>query len=244
MKNKNSLINWGIIIAILIGSGLLTIILPAFFGGSSTPLPSETSMVTMQLPIPVGGRTEFTLPSWQLMVGLFILIPGLVIGAGLTLALIYILLSRLVAQTTASADYQENSAALQKRYNDEVAKMRQTRPTSIAPESTSRRWSVVTTAITILMFVAFITFLFASLIFPDGQIIRDSSIVNVTSALVLTAMIVALAFLAIWLRSERIAKLNQTESLAIPWDFIAVVITGLLIVGLGIGIIVVLNAAQ
>lgn len=201
-------------------------------------------MVTIPLPVPMGDRTEITLPSWQLMLGLAVLIPGLVIGAGLTLAIIYIILSRIVARTTASTDYQQNSAALQKRYNDQVSTMRETRPTSRSPESTWRRWSVITTAITILMFIAFITLLFASVLFPSGQIVRNSAIINISSVLVLLAAIVSLAAMGMWLRSDRITAINNTESLAIPWDFIAVLLTGLLVVGLGIGVLAILNAPQ
>lgn len=178
------------------------------------------------------------------MLGLAILVPGLVIGAGLTLGIVYIILSRLVSRTTASTDYQENSAALQKRYNDQISSMRETRPTSMAPESTWRRWSVITTAITIIMFVAFATLMFASVLFPSGQIIRNSNIVNIGFALVLIATVIAVAAMALWLRHDRIAALNSTESLAIPWDFIVVVLTGLLVVGLGIGVIAILNAPQ
>lgn len=243
MKNRNTLITWGIIFAILVGSGLLTILLPGMLDGrgSTIPLPSETSTVTVSLPIPIGGSSEITLASWQWMLGLAIIVPGLVIGAGLTLALIYILISRMVVRTAASAEYQQSAATLQKRYNDQVASMRQTRPTSVAPETTWRRWGVITTGIIIVMFVAFITLLFANLIFPSGQIVRGETIVNVTSALTLTMMVVALAAIGMWLRSERIAAYNRTESMAIPWDFIAIVMTFLLVVGLGIAIIAILN---
>ena len=245
MKNKNSLITWGIIFIILVGSGLLTILLPAFLNsGATTPLPSETTTVTIPLPMPVGGRSEVTLPSWQLMLGLAALIFGLVIGAGLVLALIYTLLSRQVARNTENPDFQQQAAALQKRYDTQVAEMRQTRPTSVAPESTWQRWGVFTTAITILMFVAFGTFLFASMLFPDRLVIRDSSIINMTLALVMTAMIIALTAMGLWLRSGRLAAFNRTESMPIPWDLIAVVITGLLVVGLGIGVIAILNAPK
>lgn len=245
MKNKQSWITWGIIFAILVGSGILTILLPSFFGGASaTPLPSEPSMVTIPLPVPLGGRTEITLPSWQLMLGLAILIPGLVIGAGLTLGIVYIIISRLVTRTSSSPEYQKNAAELEKRQAGRIASMRETRPTSAAPESTWRRWSVITTAIIIIMFVAFITLLFASMLFPTGQIVRNESIVNITSVLVLIMILISLAAMIIWLRSDRIAALNRTESLAIPWDFIAVVLTGLLVVGLGIGVIAILNFPQ
>lgn len=245
MRNKKSLITWGIIFVVLVGSGILTILIPSMFGGgSSTPLPSETTTVTIPLPVPIGGRTEITLPSWQLMLGLAILIPGLVIGAGLTLGIVYIILSRIVAGTTSSSDYQQNVASLEKRQADRINQMRETRPTSAAPQSTWRRWSVITTALTILMFLSFVTLLFASFVFPSGQIVRNGAIVNITSVLVFLVAILALIAMVMWLRSDRIAAVNRTESLAIPWDFIAVVITGLLVVGLGIGIIAILNVPQ
>lgn len=243
MRNKRSLITWGIIFAILVGSGLLTILLPALFGGSTaTDLPRDPSTVTIPLPVPIGGRSEITLPSWQLMLGLAILVPGLVIGAGLTLGIVYILLQRLVARTTTTPDFQQNSAALQKRQNEKIAKLRETRPTSAAPESTWRRWSVITTALVVLLFTAFIAFLFGNLLFPQQQIVRQDNIVNIVSLFVVASLLTVLVFLVIWLRADRINAFNRGDSLAIPWDFIAVVITGLLVVGLGIGVIAILNA--
>jgi len=246
LRNKRSWITWGIIFVILVGSGILTILLPALLGGgqSATALPSEPTTVTIPLPVPIGGRSEVTLPSWQLMLGLAVLVPGLVIGAGLTLGIVYIILSRLVARTTSSADYKENAAALEKRQTERIAQMRETRPTSAAPESTWRRWSVITTALIILMFVAFVSLLFTSTLFPGGKIIRQDDIVNIGSLVVGAALLLALAFMALWLRHDRIASFNRGDTLSIPWDFIAVLITGLLVVGLGIGIIAILNAPR
>lgn len=246
MRNKRSWITWGIIFVILVGSGVLTILLPALLGGggSATPLPSEPTTVTIPLPVPIGGRSEVTLPSWQLMLGLAVLIPGLVIGAGLTLGIVYILLSRLVTHTTGSNDFKQSATALDKRQAERIAQMRQTRPTSAAPESTWRRWAVITTILTVLMFVAFVTLLFTSTLFPGGQIIRQDAIVNIGSIVVGVALLLTLLFMALWLRHDRIASFNRGDALAIPWDFIAVVITGLLVVGLGIGIIAIINAPQ
>ena len=66
MKNKRSWITWGIIFLILVGSGILTIFLPALLSGSqsATALPTEPTTVTIPLPVPIGGRSEITLPSW------------------------------------------------------------------------------------------------------------------------------------------------------------------------------------
>lgn len=244
MRNR-SLITWGIILAILIGSGVLTILLPALLGGEgATALPSTPTSVTIPLPVPIGGRSELTLLSWQAMLALALLVPALVIGAGLTLALVYIILSRLVARNAADPERQQNATALQKRQDERIKQMRQTRPTSRAPESTWRRWRVITTGAIILMFVAFATFLIASLLFPDRQIVRQDNIVNIVSLAVLAALLIALVIMIFALRADRLAAIDQTESLAIPWDMIAVVVTGLLVVGLGIGVIAILNAPQ
>ena len=52
----------------------------------STALPREASTVTIAPPIP--GIEPFTLLSWQVMLALAFLVPALVIGAGLTLAIV------------------------------------------------------------------------------------------------------------------------------------------------------------
>jgi hypothetical protein len=176
------------------------------------------------------------------MLGLAFLVIGLVIGAGITLTIVLILLSRIVSGATSSADYKQNVAALQKREADRTAKMRETRPTSAAPPSTWRRWSVITTALVILLFVVFTTLLFASMLFPDGQIVRQDNIINVVSILVLAVVVIALISMGLWLRADRLEAFNRGDALTIPWDFIAVVITGLLVVGLGIAVIALVNA--
>jgi hypothetical protein len=198
--------------------------------------------VTIPFPIPIGGRDAITLPSWQLMIALAVLVIGIVVGAGLTLGIVVLLIARFVSRTTSSPDYQQNTTALQKRQNDRIVKMREARPTSAASQSTWRRWSVLTTAAIILMFVAFSTLLFSQTLFPSGQIVRQSAIVNVGGIMMLVALGIALLLMILWLRADRIEAVNRGDSLAIPWDFIAVVVTGLLVVGLGIGVIALINA--
>ncbi len=198
--------------------------------------------MTINLPVPIGGNSSITLPSWQLMIGLAFLVVGLVVGAGITLAIVWIILSRIVSNTTSSTDYGQRAAALQKREGERVAKMRETRPTSAAPPSTWRRWSVITTAAVILLFTVFTTLLFASMLFPDGRIVRQDNIVNAVGILVLAVVVIALISMGLWLRADRIEAFDRGDALTIPWDFIAVVITFLLVVGLGIGVIALVNA--
>ncbi|MFO7661241.1 MAG: hypothetical protein R6X18_01480 [Chloroflexota bacterium] len=228
--------------ALLIGSGILTIFIPALFGsGSSTPVPSEPSTVTITFPIPIAGQTFVTLPSWLVMLGLALIIPGLVIGAGLTLGIIYIILSRLVTNTAGNPEYQAHAAVLDKRQEEKIKTMRQTRQTSVSPESRWQRWAVFTTGAVILLFVGSLALLFSSSLFPDGLIARQDALVNLGRIFVLASLLIALVVMIFTLRSERLVRFDQADSLSIPWNFLAVLISGLLVVGLGIGILLLLN---
>lgn len=242
MRNR-SLLTWTIIFAILVGSGILTILLPALLGGGAAePLPRTPSTVTIAPPIPIAGRDSFTFYSWAVMLALAFLVPALVIGAGLTLGVVSILVSRFITRAKATPDYQQNAAALDKRYADRVGRMRETRPTSKAPESTWKRWAVITTALTVLMFVGFSALLIAGFLFPSNQIVRQDNIVNITSLFILGALLLALVIMALTLRGDRLTAPDRSGTMPIPWDFVAVVITGLLVVGLGIAVIAIVNA--
>jgi hypothetical protein len=242
LRNR-SLLTWAIIFAILVGSGILTILLPALLGGGAAePLPRTPSTVTITPPIAIGGNTSFTLASWQVMLALAFLVPALVIGAGLTLGLVSILASRFITRAKSTPDYQQAAAAADKRSADRVSRMRETRPTSKAPESTWKRWAVITTALTVLMFVGFSALLIASFLFPSNQIVRQDNIVNITSLFAVGALLLALVVMALTLRGDRLTAPDRSGTMPIPWDFVAVVLTGLLVVGLGIAVIVIVNA--
>ena len=241
MRNR-SLLTWAIIFAILVGSGILTILLPALLGGGTAePLPRTPSTVTITPPIPIGSNSSFTLASWQVMLALAFLVPALVIGAGLTLGIVSIFVSRFITRTKTTPDYQQSTAALDKRYAERVGRLRETRPTSKAPESTWKRWAVITTALTVLMFVGFGALLIAGFVFPNNQIVRQNQIVNITSLFALGALLLALVVMAVTLRGDRLTAPDRSGTMPIPWDFVAVVLTGLLVVGLGIAVIVIVN---
>lgn len=245
MRNKQSMITWGVIMVLLIGSGLLTIFVPALLGGSSsTPLPSEPSTVTITFPVPIAGQNSITVASWLVMLALALIVPGLVIGAGLTLGIITILISRLVTKTKATPEFQANAAALEQRQTQRIKELRVTRQTSTSPESRWQRWAVFTTGATILMFVGFFGLLISSVIFPDGPVARNDALVNLSRIFVLVLLVVALLILLFTLRSDRLAAADQVQALSIPWNFIAVLLTGLLVVGLGIGVLALINAPQ
>lgn len=244
MRNRQTLATWIIIFLILIGSAVLTIFLPALLGdgGTGGALPRDPSTVTIPLPLPILDRNELVVPSVYLMISLFLVVVGAVVGLGITLFLVALILSKLVNNTTSSTDYQRNAAALEKRRTEKINAMRATRPTGATPESTWKRASVITTAITILMFVAFLALLAVGALFPSRQIADQQTIVNVGSLVVAVSLVITIIILAFTLRADRLAAIDSTDTLSIPWDFIVVLLTGLLVVGLGVGLISVLNA--
>lgn len=250
MRNRQSLINWGIVLVLLLGAGVLTIAWPAIFGGGSSataPIPTGPETITIPLPIAIAGRSELVFTSWQLMGLIAFLVIGAVITGGIVLAVINWLLSRIVNNTKEDPAYQQDLAALERSTAAEIKELQAARPTSTSPDSRWRRWAIATTSAAILMFVAFFGLLIANSLFPQGYIVWQDTLVNITAVVTLILVAIALIVLVLYYRSRREMVAAGDAAVAgdagsIPWDTIAILTTGLLVVGIGIGLILLLNA--
>lgn len=179
--------------------------------------------------------------SWQLMGILAFLVIGAVITGGIVLAIINWLLSRIVANTKDDPEYQQDVATLSSRTTEEIKEMRETRPTHSIPDSTWSRWAVIATSLAVLMFVAFFALLIANSLFPEGIVVWQDALVNITAIITVVMVGLALVTLFFTFRSRRAMPAASADTYAIPWDTIAVLVTGLLVVGIGIGVILLLN---
>lgn len=250
MRNRQSLVNWGIILALLVGAGVLTIAWPALFGNLSSsatrPIPTGPETIIIPLPIPVAGRTELVFSSWQLMGIIAFLVIGAVVTGGIVLGIVNWLASRVVTNTKDDPDYQKEVAELERTTNQKISAKRADRPTHTIPESTWSRWAVATTSLAILMFVAFLGLLIAYTLFPTGTVIRQDTIVSATA--VITGILIAIALVVLFLayrsRRKRGESAIDSDSRGIPWDTIAVVVSGVAVVGVGIGVILLLNSGS
>lgn len=246
MRNRQSLLTWGIILAIIFGSALLTVFWPTLSGiiaGGGTSVPSADNSVVIPLPVPIGGRNEIVTSSGVLMALMAFLVIGAVVTTGIVIAIASWLISRFFNKTRETPSYQADSAALQRSVDTRVKAKRAERPTHTIPNTTWERWAKVTTTLSVLMLVAFGAWLLASSVFPEGSIIRGDQIVNIVSLLVLASIAIALIAMLLWFRRREtpLTEVSAVESGPIPWDFIAVVLTGLLVVGIGLGVIAWLN---
>lgn len=246
MRNRQSLINWGIVLVLLLGAGVLTIAWPAIFGelgnSATRPIPTGPETVIIPLPVTIAGRSELVFTSWQLLGILAFLVIGAVVTGGIILAIVNWILSRIVNNTKTNPEYQQDVTALERSTTEEVKAMRAARPTHSIPESTWNRWAVITTSLAALMFVAFFALLIANSLFPDGYIIRQDALINITAIITLVMLAIALVVLFFAYRARRNSPRAAADSAGIPWDLIAIIVSGLLVVGIGVGVILLLNS--
>lgn len=247
MSNSRNLITWGIVLLILVGTGLLTISWPIVSDLLSGDAPSMAvtgpETVVIPLPVPIADRTEIALQSWQLFGIISFLVIGAVITAGIVIAIINYLLSRFITNTEADPEFQQEWNELEQKQTAKIKAKRAERPTHTIPDSTWDRWAVATTIMAGLMFAAFFGFLVASQLFPDGSVIRGDTVINATLILIVALMAITFVVMLIRLRRrDSLAAEQGAATASIPWDFIVVLLTGLLIVGIGVAFIAILNS--
>lgn len=247
MSNNRNLITWGIILLILIGTGLLTIAWPIISdllsGESASMGITGPETVVIPLPIPINEQTEVAMQSWQLFGILAFLIIGAVVTTGVVIAIINYFFSRFVTNTESDPEFQKEWAELEQKEQAELKEKQAARPTHTIPDRTWDRWAAATTILAGLMFAGFFGLLIASQLFPEGSVIRDDRIINATLIVTLALMAMTLVVMLLRLRNrDAVAIEDGAATAAIPWDFIVVVLTGLIVVGIGVAVIAILNS--
>ncbi len=205
-------------------------------------LSSETTRVTPELrtiriDLPFAADSV-TLNSLELLGILTGITVALVIGGGLAFSAINALLFHQVSTLKASEAYQANEKSLAKLEKERVNNMRVDRTTHTKPEEHDMpRWSALSTSLVILMFVIFFGMYLDGALVPSGEFIMGGSAVN--SALLIVGSLVAVtAVPLVWFMRPRFMDTLEES----PGDFIWVLASGLLIVGLGLVLVVYLNA--
>ncbi len=232
--------------------------------GETRALPVETENIDWEIkPIPItqpfpalgpiqiptinvtlfeNGITIFEDANPLLVIGILF---GAVIGGiaviGGAIATPIMLLSRLVNNVKEDEAYKESEAKLASAEKALIKQMNEGR--SVRADSHDRpRWSAVSTALIILMFAWFVGLVLNGTFFPEGSTFLGGDperFIRTTPYFVWGTVGITLLALFAWIRprafqAEAIEKAETTGG-AIPWDTIAVLVTGLVIVGLGIG---------
>lgn len=252
MSRKETWRNVLIILAILVGTALVTAVWPLLTTSPEGRIPAPAPEVPMlEINVPpflvnaLGINSPLIVNGFIAVAVLAALIIGAVVVMGGGLAFLYTLLTRQTVAIEASEEFKANQAALEQREAERIKRLRAERKPAPMPSHKMPRWSAVSTSLAILLFVVFFGFILNSVFFPHGEIIvtlgNVPRIINSAWFVVGGLVLLTLPFLLWYIRPARLEQAESTDNAGVPWDFIAVLLTGLLVVGLGIGFVVYLN---
>lgn len=257
MKKGESLKTWGIVFALMIFAGLASALVPVIIdelgGGSDATAGTtqESTAITIDVENMLLGdeliKIKFIeeqihgrrLEVWQVLAitsGIVLISVG---SLGFILTGAMQLLSKRVMAVYADEGFQEAQAELNKKQQEAIKNWQQTRPTfeRDKPEAHAKGTAYVFSFIIILLvWVAGLALgesFFADTTWNIGNIsLSASMVVNVILVLVTLAVL----FLAA--RSQGASQLfsGKSENIPVNWGVIWVIVSGLLIVGLGTGV--------
>lgn len=244
----------GIVIALILFGGLATVGIPwaqSQLGGSEDGLSfvEESEMITIDLEVYLAGEVLIETPGIKELDGrqitpmalagiLTAITIGSLLAVGVPLAFIY---SRLDDTTTAvkeDEDFKSAVAELDNRHKAEnKALLKSSPPTEIPPHELPR-WSIVSTILIGIFFMLTIGVVVAQTFAPTEAIGLFTAegraawpTIGVFSAIALVAML-------LYLRPRHLLAVDKSDYAAVPWSTIWVFITGLIFLGVGMGLMI------
>lgn len=244
MSNKSSLINWGglLILLFLAAAAPLWSLVAEHLSGPEVRIAPEPQIIEINLPMSVAGADSVSLTGLQAAAVLGGIVVAVVVGAGVVLTFAYAQLSKQVTTVTESEEYQSQTAALAELDRAKTIKLRNNRTAGDVPEHKMPRWSVLSTSLLILLLVLMSAMLINSTFVPSGEYLNDAGeIASSAMPIVGGSILIALLVLFLRMRPQALNRFEETDNDPIPWDAVWVILTGMLVVGLGIGFVVYLN---
>ncbi|UCG26226.1 MAG: hypothetical protein JSW55_09670 [Chloroflexota bacterium] len=256
MSNRESWKTWAVVAALLIFAGLASAVVPFLLdqadeGDSSTEVarePLETTIDVSQLPfigevlveIPfiaenVQGQPITALQAFGIAFGVVLVGVGAV---GLLITIVAVLYDRLVNRVYSDESYQEATAELQQREKARIKEVQQGQPPAVGPEKAVRsRWSMGVYAFIFLLFVWIVGLTLGTVYFGDTEV--DILGVSVSAAtllnLVLVLLTIVILYLALRRRDPEELENPASDDNPVNWGYIWIIVSGLLIVGIGAG---------
>lgn len=257
MSNRESLKTWVVVAAVLIFAGLASAIVPFLLDQADAESasaqevarePWETTIDVSQLPfigevlvdIPfiadnIQGRPITALQAFGIAIGFVLVSVG---ATGVLITVLVMILDRFVNRVYADESYQTATAELQQREKDRVKELQKDKPAVAGPEKAVRsRWSMAIFGFIFLLFVWIIGLTVGAVYLSDTEVeilglsISGSALLNLFLGL-FTIIILYLSWRG---RDPEELENPASDNNPINWGYIWVVVSGLLIVGLGAG---------
>jgi len=166
------------------------------------------------------------------ILALVIFIAIVLVGVGI--AFVNLLISRQVTAVIDDDSFKEKQSQLAQREKDGLKLMNEGRTTS-TPDHNRPGWSAVSTSLIVLFFVWLGGMVINGTIYPEGQLISGAGLpVSSAPRIIVPLLLFALLILSFRMRPGKVMAAESTDAAPIPWDGIAVILLGLLVVGLGL----------
>ncbi len=241
MSGKESVKNWVIVFGVLVITSFLAaswpLVTAAFSDTGSGGGTLSAEVPTVNLPIinqPVNGFLALGI----LAVGII----GIVGGVGVGLAAINVFLNKQANTVKESESYQAHISSLEQRENERIKAMREGRKSDPVPEHKLPRWSVVSTSLIILLFTLTAGMILSrALVQESTNVMIGNFAISTSTFIVVGLLLLMLLVLASWIRPKRLEAIEATDGGLIPWDTIWIIVSGLLVVGIGVGLVVFFN---
>jgi hypothetical protein len=194
----------------------------------------------------------FALNGLVAVIGMTVIVILATVGMGVGLAFAYRFLDNLTNQEKESETFRQKQTELEKREKERLQAARAGRDPTPMPEHKMPRWSRLANVLIFWLFLIFTGMVFNRTFYPTSEILLEpgGSLYRLLTGLgqppifdtswlfvwLPTLLIVPILFW--WLRPQILDATEETDYGDIPWDTLAVVFTGLLVVGLGIAYMV------
>ncbi len=241
MNAKESVKNWIAIFVILIVTSLVAAAWP-LISTLFQPSGSRVNALPPRIPNVTLPFTDTTVNGFVAVLLLAVIVIGVVVGAGFVLRLLYVLLTQQVESLKESEEYRTKVANLEKKEATAIKALRNGRAGTPMPPHKLPRWSVVSTSLIILFFTwAFSMILSNSLVQPGTNVQLFGFKVALSTLIVVGSLLTVLIILALTFRPQRLDAIAATDVGPIPWDTIWIILTGVIVVGIGLGLVVYFN---
>lgn len=256
MERIKSLGSLLIIIIIMIALAVVTVIwtsvvqsldfsgLGSLFGGATRP-PTSPSPIVITIPEPIAsmvGMNELVLQGFVAFAALAAIVIGSVVVAGLVITILMRLGGKFTSKVSEDEAYQKHVVALEAKQKETLKAKRENAPDPHKPEGYVYGLDPVSFWLLVLFFVTALAALIYALAAPTGEIMMFGQMFNTMLPILVVLFVITIPLLAWKVRRSRLDAIAENDGAPIPWDFIAVLILGLLVVGVGIGLMIFLNS--
>jgi hypothetical protein len=215
----------------------------SFLSGPTRPS-TELTPIVFPIPEPIAsavGMNELVLQGFVAFAALAAIVIGSVVVFGLLITLLMRLGGRFTSEVAEDEEYQTHVANLEAKEKETLKAKRESAPDPSKPEEHVYGLDPLSFSLLVLFFVGTLAALIYGLVSPTGEITLFGQTFNSVLPILLILFIITIPLLAWRVRRSRLDAIVDNDNASIPWDFIAVLITGLLVVGVGLGIMLYIN---